>query len=97
WRPLWHLLQLGLPIGLQQWIEVAAFSLGLVLVGWMGTLPLAAHQITITLASLTYMVPLGVSSAVAVLVGHAIGRGDPDGARREAAAALVCGVGFMTL
>lgn len=97
WGPLWGLLRLGLPIGLHQWIEVAAFSFGLVLVGWMGTLPLAAHQITITLAALTYMVPLGVSGAVAVLVGHAIGRGDPDGARREAGAALVCGVGFMSL
>jgi multidrug resistance protein, MATE family len=97
WGPIWSLLRLGLPIGLHQWIEVAAFSFGLVLVGWMGTLPLAAHQITITLAALTYMVPLGVSAAVAVLVGHAIGRGDPDGARREAGAALVCGVGFMTL
>jgi MATE family multidrug resistance protein len=43
------------------------------------------------------MVPLGVSAAVAVLVGHAIGRGDPDGARREAGAALVCGVGFMSV
>jgi MATE family multidrug resistance protein len=97
WRPLWSLLRLGLPIGLHQWIEVAAFSLGLVLVGWMGTLPLAAHQITITLAALTYMVPLGVSAAFAVAVGHAIGRGDPDGARREAGAALVCGVGFMSV
>jgi MATE family multidrug resistance protein len=43
------------------------------------------------------MVPLGVSAAAAVLVGHAIGRGDQDGARREASAALACGVGFMAV
>ena len=49
------------------------------------------------LAALTYMVPLGVNAAAAVLVGHAIGRGDFDGARREASAALACGVGFMAL
>jgi MATE family multidrug resistance protein len=43
------------------------------------------------------MVPLGVSQAAAVLVGHAIGRGDTDAARREASAALACGVGFMAM
>jgi MATE family multidrug resistance protein len=91
-----RLLVLGVPIGLHQWIEVTAFSAGLVLVGWMGTTAVAGHQITITLAALTYMVPLGVSAAAAVLVGHAIGRGDPEGARREAGAAIVCGAGFMS-
>jgi MATE family multidrug resistance protein len=95
--PLWRMLRLGLPIGLQLWIEVAAFSAGMVLVGLLGALPLAGHQIALTLAALTYMVPLGVSAAAAVLVGHAIGRGDPDAARREAGAALVCGVGFMAM
>lgn len=93
--PLWRMLRLGFPIGLQLWIEVAAFSTGMVLVGQLGALPLAGHQIALTLAALTYMVPLGVSQAAAVLVGHAIGRGDPDAARREAGASLVCGVGFM--
>ena len=91
-----RLLVLGVPVGLHQWVEVTAFSLGLVLVGWMGTTALAGHEIAITLAALTYMVPLGVSAAAAVLVGHAIGRGDPDGARREAGAAIVCGAGFMS-
>lgn len=92
-----RLLVLGVPIGVHQWIEVTAFSAGLVLVGWMGTVSVAAHQIAITLASLTYMVPLGVSAAAAVLVGHAIGRGDSEAARREAGAAIACGVGFMAV
>jgi MATE family multidrug resistance protein len=90
-----RLLVLGAPIGVHQWIEVTAFSAAQVLVGWMGTTAVAGHQITITLAALTFMVPLGVGSAAAVLVGHAIGRGDPEGARREAGAALACGAGFM--
>jgi MATE family multidrug resistance protein len=47
--------------------------------------------------ALTYMVPLGTASAAAVLVGHAVGRGDAEGARREAGAALACGVGFMAV
>jgi len=96
-QPLWQMLRLGFPIGLQLWIEVAAFSAAMLLVGLLGSLPLAGHQIALTLAALTYMVPLGVSAAAAVLVGHAIGRGDPEAARREAGAALACGVGFMAL
>jgi MATE family multidrug resistance protein len=95
--PLWRMLRLGFPIGLQLWIEVAAFSAAMLLVGLLGALPLAGHQIALTLAALTYMVPLGVSQAAAVLVGHAIGRGDTDAARREASAALACGVGFMAM
>lgn len=95
--PLWRMLRLGFPIGLQLWIEFTAFSVALLLVGLLGTLPLAGHQIALMLAALTYMVPLGVAGAAAVLVGHAVGRGDPEAARREAGAALACGVGFMSV
>jgi MATE family multidrug resistance protein len=95
--PLWRMLRLGFPIGLQLWIEFTAFSVALLLVGLIGTVPLAGHQIALMLAALTYMVPLGVSAAAAVLVGHAIGRGDAEGARREAGAALACGAGFMSV
>jgi MATE family multidrug resistance protein len=93
--PLWRMIRVGFPIGLSLWIEFMAFSVALVLVGTLGVEPLAGHQITIMLAALTYMVPLGVSAAAAVLVGHAVGRGDPEAARREAGAALACGIGFM--
>ncbi len=95
WRALGPMLRIGLPIGIHQWLEIAAFGSALLLVGLFGTVPLAAHNLTIQVAALTYMVPLGTSAAAAVLVGHAIGRGDMDAARREASAALVCGVGFM--
>jgi MATE family multidrug resistance protein len=63
----------------------------------MGTVPVAAHQIALNLASLTFMVPLGVSAAGAVLVGRAVGRGEADDARRATRAALAWGVGFMGL
>jgi MATE family multidrug resistance protein len=95
--PLWRMVRLGFPIGLQLWIEFMAFSVALLLVGMLGTVPLAGHQIALMLAALTYMVPLGVSAAAAVLVGHAVGRGDHEAARREASAALACGVGFMSV
>jgi MATE family multidrug resistance protein len=93
--PLWRMVRIGFPIGLQLWIEFMAFSVALLLVGMLGVNQLAGHQIALMLAALTYMVPLGVSAAAAVLVGHAVGRGDPEAARREASAALACGVGFM--
>ncbi len=95
WRPLWRVFALGAPIGLQYELEYGVFAVVGVMMGWLGTVQLAGHQVALSLASLTFMVPLGVSAAAAVLVGHAVGRGDPLESRRAAAAALVCGVGFM--
>jgi MATE family multidrug resistance protein len=95
--PLVRMVAVGLPIGIQLWIEFAAFGAGLLLIGLLGAVPLAGHQIALMIAATTYMVPLGLSAAAAVLVGHAIGRGDSEGARREASAALACGMGFMAL
>jgi MATE family multidrug resistance protein len=97
WAPLRSMLRIGAPIGVQQVLEVAAFSFMMIVMGWLGTTALAAHQVAINLASLTFMVPLGVGSAAAVLVGQAIGARDEARARRAAAAALICGVGFMVL
>jgi MATE family multidrug resistance protein len=56
---------------------------------------MAGHQVALNIASFTFMVPMGVSAAAAVLVGHAIGKADMPEARRAAVAALICGVGFM--
>ena len=65
--------------------------------GWMGTASLAGHEIALNMAAMTFMVPLGISGAAAAVVGRAIGRGDMNAARRDALAAIVCGVGFMAL
>jgi MATE family multidrug resistance protein len=67
----------------------------LILMGMLGTVAVASHQVAINLASFTFMVPFGVSQAASVLVGHAVGRGDADAARRAAGAAVVCGTVFM--
>lgn len=92
---LWAMLKLGAPIGAQQMLEAAAFGgIGL-LMGVLGTRELAGHQVAITLAALTFMVPLGVGSAASVRVGQAIGAGDAPRARAAAHAAYICGVGFM--
>ncbi|MGE5231730.1 MAG: MATE family efflux transporter, partial [Deltaproteobacteria bacterium] len=95
WRPLRRMLVLGVPIGLQYALEWGVFGTVLLLMGRIGTVAVAAHQIAINVASLTFMVPLGVSAAATVLVGHAVGRGDAAGAARSARAALASGVAFM--
>jgi MATE family multidrug resistance protein len=90
-----RLARVGAPIGLQQFLEYAAFGAVGLLVGHLGAVAMAGHQATINLASLTYMVPLGVGAAAAARVGRAVGAGDAGGARRAATAALVWGIGFM--
>ena len=97
WEPLSRMLRLGVPIGAQGVLEFGAFALVALMMGWIGTREMAGHQIAINLASLTFMVPLGVGDAGSVLVGQAVGRGDPEGTRGAARAALACGVTFMSL
>lgn len=97
WAPLRRMLAIGMPIGFQQLLESGAFGAIGLLMGVLGTREMAAHQIALTLAALTFMVPLGVSAAAAVRVGHAIGARDSARARAAARAALACGVGFMCL
>ena len=95
--PLWSVVRLGTPIGFQVQLEIIAFAVIALLMGGFGTVQMAAHQVAINLASLTFMVPLGVGSAAAVRVGQAIGAGDSNGARRAAAASILIGAGFMSL
>lgn len=92
---LWSMLKLGMPIGAQQMLEAAAFGAIGLLMGVLGTRELAGHQVAITLAALTFMVPLGVGAAASVRVGRAVGAGDAEGARAATHAAYSCGVGFM--
>jgi MATE family multidrug resistance protein len=97
WLPLKNMLAIGAPIGAQQALEAGAFGAIGLLMGVLGTIEMAAHQIAITLAALTFMVPLGVATAAAVRVGHAIGAGDDVRAAAAIRAAYLCGVGFMTI
>ena len=93
--PLWRMFKLGSPIAVQLFAEAGAFGIVTVMTGWMGTTTLAGHEITLSLAALTFMVPMGVAAAAAVMVGHAVGAGDVAESRRDAVAALAVGVGFM--
>lgn len=93
--PLWATVRLGAPIGFQWFFEAGAFAMATLMFGWLGTVPLAGHEVALSLASLTFMVPVGFSVAAAALVGQAVGRSDMPSARRHAAGAWVLGVGFM--
>lgn len=90
-----HLLGLGLPAAGQMLWEIGGFTLATFLIGKLGAVALAGHQIALNVASITFMVPLGIGSAAAVRVGHAIGARDDRGAARAGWTALLFGAGFM--
>lgn len=94
-RPLLRTLTLGLPIGISHFIEYANFAGIALLMGLLGTNEIAAHQVAINIASLTFMVPAGIGAAAAVLVGNAVGRGNTEAARQAAQAALFAGGAVM--
>jgi multidrug resistance protein, MATE family len=96
-RPLVRMLRLGLPVGAQLELEVGAFAVVAFVMGWIGTVEMAGHQVAINLASLTFMVPVGISQAASVRVGQAIGRSAPRSARSASSAALLSGGAFMSL
>ena len=91
------LCRLGLPISGSYLLEFGVFASAGLIMGTISTTALAAHQIALQIAAILFMVPFGISMAATVRVGHAVGRGDPDGTRRAGIAALVLGAGFMAL
>lgn len=97
WARLRRLLSLGLPAALHLILEVGVFALATVLAGRLAPAALAAHQIALNAASVTYMIPLGISSAAAVRVGQALGRKDPPAAARAGWTALALAVAVMFL
>lgn len=92
-----ELVRLGAPAAGQIVLEVGAWNLATFSAGYLDPVALATHAIALNYASLSYMVPLGVSAAAAVSVGHAIGAGDMPRARRAGWLALSLGTGFMLL
>lgn len=95
WTRLRGLIRLGLPAATQILLEIAAFGAAAVLAGRLNPAALAAHQIALNCAALSFMVPLGISSAAAVSVGHAIGRRDFPTARRNGFIAMALACTFM--
>ncbi|WP_375261281.1 MATE family efflux transporter [Palleronia sp.] len=103
WKPdsqaLSRVFHLGWPIGTATLAEAALFSGATVLMGWLGTVPLAAHGIAMQIISIIFMAHLGLSQAATIRAGNAVGRNDPAGLRKGALAALMlsCCVALPTL
>jgi MATE family multidrug resistance protein len=94
---LHRMVRIGGPVGAQFGLEVGLFSFAAIMMGWIGAVPLAAHQVTINIASTTFMVALGVSLAGSIRVGQHIGARRPRAMRRAALGAYVLSIGFMGL
>ncbi len=95
WTRVRRLMALGFPAAAQVTLEVGVFAAATALAGRLAPAALAAHQIALHIVGFTFMIPLGVSSAGALRVGHAVGRHDAAGVRRSGWTALLLGAGFM--
>ena len=84
-----EVFRLGWPIGLTNLAESGMFSASALIIGLIGKLPLAAHGIALQIAAITFMVHIGLSQAVTVRAGRALGRGDLDGLARGCGAAVL--------
>lgn len=91
------LLNIGVPIGFQFIFEVGAFSLSAIMVGWLGAIALAAHQIAISLASITFMMASGIASATTIRVGNQHGKRDYGTLRKVGFASFVMVILFMSI
>lgn len=99
WRADWSryraIWRLGAPIGLTMGFEASVFTAAVFLMGLISTAAVAAHAVALQIASLTFMVPLGIAQATTVRVGLGYGRRDPHGITRSGWTGFTLGVGFM--
>ena len=91
------ILSLGLPSGIQYFFEVGAFAFAVIMIGWLGTDQLAAHQIAINLASISFMVVLGLSTAGSIRVGNAVGEQNIKQIRSAGFTTIIIAICFMAM
>lgn len=91
------IISLGLPSGFQNFFEVGAFSFAVIMIGWIGANELAAHQIAINLASISFMIVLGISQAASIRVGNAMGEQNIANIRKAGFTAIALGASVMSL
>lgn len=89
--------RLGWPVGIQLGVETAAFSLSCIMVGWLGTQALAAHQVMMALSQLFYLILSGMASAMSVRASHFMGKGDLAAVRRNASDCLRLNLCFSAI
>ena len=91
------LLKIGIPGGFQYFFEVSAFAASSIMIGWIGATELAAHQIALSLASMTFMVAMGISAAATIRVSSAVGKKDILATRMAGFSAAFLCASFMAL
>jgi MATE family multidrug resistance protein len=95
-KKIFHkILSIGLPSGFQFIFEVGAFSFAAIMVGWIGTTALAAHQIALSLSSISYMMATGIATATTIRVGNQLGRRDFQMLRKVGNTGFLMGGSFM--
>ena len=97
WAAQRELLKLGAPIGVMITMEGGLFSAAALMLGTLGAVVVAGHQVALNWAGVMFMVPLGLGMAVTVRVGQALGRSDPVGARHAGRVGILCAGGFEIL
>ena len=95
WKRLKRLATLGAPVGGQIFVEISIFAAVTALIGVLGPVPLAGHEIALNCVAFTFMVPFAIAAATTVRVGQAIGRGSPADAAAAGWTGMMLGAGFM--
>lgn len=97
WIVIKKLLNIGVPSGFLHFFEFGAFALSAVMIGWLGKIQLAAHQIALSLASISFMFIMGISAAATIRVGNALGRNKLAEVRDSGFAAIIFAASIMVL
>jgi MATE family multidrug resistance protein len=92
---LFQIFKIGLPSGFQYFFEVGAFAFAAIMIGWISEYAMAAHQVAINVASVTYMIATGISAGGSIAVGDALGRKNKKDLNEAGRAALIMGTIFM--
>ena len=96
-KHMWRISQLGLPIAVQMIFEMSAFSFSAIMIGWLGARQLAAHQIAINIAAVTYMMASGLATATTIRVSNELGRGRYQQMRQTGFSSMVMALLFMSV
>ncbi len=97
WKTLGKMIRIGLPMGLQFFLEIGAFLIFSVMIGWVGDVSLAANQVALRLMSFSFMTIWGISTAATTLVGRNQGEGHPQRAQLAGNRCLLLAMGFTGL
>lgn len=90
-------LKTSIPLSLQNLVEITAFSLSAIMVGWLGVVPLASHQVAMSMSSFSFMIALGIGAAATIRVSHQYGYGDYKSMRIAGFASVHLSVVLMAL